>query len=84
MAAKSLKQPMLFLQGERDYQVSLKDLNLWKTGLSSKKNVSFITYPDLNHLFITGKGKSISTEYNNPGKVSNSVIIDISNWIKRN
>jgi uncharacterized protein len=82
--AKTLKQPMLFLQGARDYQVSLKDLNLWKTGLSSKKNASFITYPDLNHLFITGNGKSTPAEYNNPGHVSNTVITDISNWIKIN
>jgi uncharacterized protein len=81
--AKSIKKPMLILQGERDYQVTLKDFNLWKSNLSGNKNVSFKTYKDLNHLFITGKGKSTPEEYNLAGHVSQNVIDDICKWIKK-
>jgi uncharacterized protein len=80
--AEILKQPMFFLQGERDYQVTLKDFELWKTALSNKQNVAFKLYSNLNHLFIDGKGKSTPQEYSNPGQVSDNVINDISNWIK--
>lgn len=83
ITAKKITKPMLIMQGERDYQVSLEDLNIWKTNLSSNKGVTFKTYKDLNHLFMTGKGKSTPAEYNVEGHVSQSVIDDIFNWIKK-
>jgi dienelactone hydrolase len=81
-AAKSLTQPMLILNGERDYQVSMDDFRLWQSALSSRKNVLFKSYPKLNHLFIEGSGKSTPAEYATPGNVAEQVIIDIANWIK--
>jgi uncharacterized protein len=82
-AAKSIKKPMLILQGERDYQVTLRDFNIWKLNLSSNKNVTLKTYKDLNHLFMTGKGKSTPEEYNLEGHVSQNVIDDICSWVKK-
>jgi len=82
--AKKIKKPLLILQGERDYQVTMGDYRGWKNALSGKKNVVFITYPPLNHLFIPGKGKSKPEEYMKPGNVSWKVIRDISRWIKKN
>ena len=79
--AKSLKQPMLILQGGRDYQVTEVDLGNWKAALSSRANVTFKLYPDLNHLFITGTGKATPSEYEQPGTVEQSVVRDISDWI---
>ena len=81
--AKSIKKPMLILQGERDYQVTLRDYNIWKLNLSNNKNVSFKTYKDLNHLFMTGNGKATPEEYNVEGHVSQNVIDDICQWIKK-
>ncbi|MEN6355479.1 MAG: DUF3887 domain-containing protein [Armatimonadota bacterium] len=81
--AKSLKQPMLILQGRRDYQATTADFNIWKTKLSSRTDVTFKLYPDLNHLFITGKGKITPQEYEVPGHVSEKVVDDIAAWIKR-
>ncbi|MCK4235833.1 MAG: prolyl oligopeptidase family serine peptidase [Candidatus Krumholzibacteria bacterium] len=80
--AKSLKQPILILQGERDYQVTMKDFERWMAALSSRKNVEFKAYPKLNHLFIEGDGKSSPDEYQTPGHVAEIVINDIANWIK--
>src|ERR1041385_4552384 len=80
-AAKKLTVPMLFLQGERDFQVTTKDLALWKTGLAGRKDVTFKTYPALNHLFVAGEGKSTEAEYRKPGHVAPEVIDDIAKWI---
>jgi uncharacterized protein len=80
--AKSLTIPMLILQGERDYQVTMEDFNGWANGLKGRNNVTFKTYADLNHLFITGTGKSTPAEYNQPGHVNMTVIEDIAAWIR--
>ncbi|MCE5310676.1 MAG: hypothetical protein LLG20_23805, partial [Acidobacteriales bacterium] len=80
--AKQLKQPMLILQGERDYQVTMEDFNGWKTALGDRKNVVFKTYPKLNQLFIAGEGKSLPAEYMRPGRMDAGVIDDIAAWVK--
>lgn len=80
--AKALKQPLLILQGGRDYQVSPADFDGWKKGLRSRTDVTFKFYPELNHLFIIGTGKSRPAEYNRPGHVSEAVVDDIAAWIK--
>jgi dienelactone hydrolase len=81
-AAQSLKQPLLILQGERDYQVTMgDDFAKWKAALGSKPGVTFRTYPALNHLFLPGTGKSVPAEYETPGHVPADVISDIAAWI---
>lgn len=80
--AKKLKQPILVLQGERDYQVTMTDFNLWKQNLSNKPKNEFISYPTLNHLFMKGEGKSTPSEYDKQGNVDFQIISDISNWVK--
>lgn len=77
--AKSLSMPMLFLQGENDYQVTMADLRLWQNGLSAKKNVTFISYPGLYHLFMPGEGKP--SDYQKADHISEKVISDIASWI---
>ncbi len=82
--AKKIQSRIFILQGERDYQVTMTDFELWKKTLSDHKNVSFKSYPKLNHLFIEGSGKSKPAEYEKPGNVAEDVITDISEWIKKN
>jgi dienelactone hydrolase len=79
--AQSLNIPILILQGERDYQVSMKDFQLWKQSLSQSPNASFKSYPLLNHLFMKGEGPSYPEEYNQQGNISEMVISDIAAWI---
>ena len=55
---KALKQPLLILQGERDYQVTMDNFAAWKKALAGRPSVTFKTYPKLNHLFTEGEGKS--------------------------
>ncbi|QDT26034.1 Alpha/beta hydrolase family protein [Gimesia panareensis] len=80
-AARTLSQPLLILQGERDYQVTMADFELWKAALSERKDVKLISYPGLNHLFIAGEGKSQPGEYLVPGHVSEKVMRDIAAWV---
>ncbi len=81
--ARNLKQPMLILQGGRDYQVTMEDFQSWERALFFRKNVEFKIYPELNHLFIEGEGKSTPAEYQKAGHVAKIVIDDIANWIKK-
>ncbi len=80
--AKKIKQPILILQGERDYQVTMTDFDLWKLTLGLNSKNKFISYPSLNHLFMTGKEKSNPDEYEKPNNVEEQIILDISKWIK--
>jgi hypothetical protein len=79
--AKSLKQPLLILQGGRDYQVTPEQFDDWKKGLEGSTKVTFKLYPELNHLFITGKGKSSPSEYEKGGYVAEEVVSDIADWV---
>jgi dipeptidyl aminopeptidase/acylaminoacyl peptidase len=81
--AKKIDMPMLILQGERDYQVSMKDFALWRAALDKRANVVYHSYPKLNHLFVAGEGKSEPAEYERPGHVSAEVIQDIAVWIEK-
>lgn len=79
--AKNLTLPMLVLQGERDYQVTMVDFKAWADGLKGRNNVVLKSYPDLNHLFMTGTGKSTPAEYSQPSHINKCVIKDIADWI---
>jgi len=79
--AAKLRQPLLILHSERDYQVTMEDFQAWKKGLAEKKNVTFKSYPSLNHLFIEGEGKLTPAEYEKSGHVAPVVIEDIAAWI---
>jgi alpha-beta hydrolase superfamily lysophospholipase len=80
-AARSVKAPMLILQGERDYQVTPEEFAKWKAALSSRRDVTFHSYAALNHLFIAGTGPSLPAEYQVPGHVAEDVIRDVATWI---
>jgi dienelactone hydrolase len=82
-AAKALKQPLLVLQGERDYQVTPAEFEKWKAALAGHAAVTFRSYPALNHLFIAGTGKSLPTEYQASGHIAEEVVTDIAAFIKR-
>lgn len=81
--AKSLAAPMLILQGERDYQVTMADFAAWQSGLAGRDGVSFKSYPGLNHLFMTGSGPPSPAEYDVAGNVAREVVDDIAAWIAR-
>ena len=79
--AKALTRPLLILQGGRDYQVTRADFEGWERGLKGLKNVELQLYPELNHQFIAGTGKSSPDEYSKAGNVAVEVVDDVARWI---
>jgi len=85
LVASKIETPLLILQGQRDYQVTLKEFEIWKETLVNKKNTSFHLYEKLNHLFIEGPGKiSTPKEYEEQGNVAHYVINDIAAFVLEN
>jgi alpha-beta hydrolase superfamily lysophospholipase len=81
--ARKLAKPMLILQGEKDYQVTLKDFENWKSALGSRKDVEFKSYAKLFHLFIETEDKAAPSNYAVEGNVAKYVVDDIAAWIKK-
>lgn len=83
--ASKLPQPIMVLQGGRDYQVTTSgDFDLWKQKLESNEKNVLKLYPDLNHLFIVGEGTAVPEEYFfKPGHVDDQVLDDISEFVKK-
>lgn len=85
---KAITRPSLFLQGGRDYQVTVDgDFARWRKALDGVENganlFTFKVYPSLNHLFISGSGKSTPSEYlDRTGNVDSAVVADIADWVK--
>jgi dienelactone hydrolase len=82
--AAKLAIPMLILQGERDYQVTARDLQGWRDALGGHAGVTIKSYPALNHLFQPGEGKSTPAEYQQAGHMPDLVFDDIARWINQN
>jgi uncharacterized protein len=80
--ARSIPQPLLLLQGERDYQVTVaNDLDVWLKGLKGRKGVTVVEFPKADHLFLDGTGPPTPLEYNKRGHVNPKVISTIAAWI---
>ncbi|MBA3900234.1 MAG: dienelactone hydrolase family protein [Bacteroidetes bacterium] len=84
-SARNVKVPILFLQGEKDKQVTVNDFKIWSDGLKKVKQAHFKLYNNLGHYFIEGsEGQENLNEYTNPGSVPLNVVIDMVRWIKKN
>ncbi|HEX8073017.1 MAG TPA: alpha/beta fold hydrolase [Pyrinomonadaceae bacterium] len=82
-AAARLPQPFLILQGERDYNVTMDAFRDWQQALAARKDVTFKTYPKLDHLFLEGAGPATDADYARPRNIPKYVIDDIAAWIKK-
>ena len=78
-----LMVPIFVLQGERDYQVTMTDFELWNNTMKDKANYSSKAYKKLNHLFLEGEGKLVPAEYMNKSNVPKYIIEDIFIWLKK-
>jgi dienelactone hydrolase len=80
--AKQSAVPLLILQGERDFVVTMKDFALWKAALAAQKSVTLKSYPTLNRVLTPGEGAPSEAEERKPGQhVSPGVIDDIAKWL---
>lgn len=81
-AAKKIEVPVLVLQGERDYQVTMKQFNIWQTNFKDSDNWIFKSYASLNHFMMSGTGGPNSEEYKVRSHVDDIVTQDIIQFIK--
>jgi pimeloyl-ACP methyl ester carboxylesterase len=82
--ARSIPQPLLLLQGDRDYQVTVaSDLDVWRRGLAGRKGVTITRFPQADHLFLDGAGPPTPLEYQKPGHVDPKLIPTIASWIDK-
>jgi fermentation-respiration switch protein FrsA (DUF1100 family) len=75
------QKKLLFLQGERDYQVPKSELFLWQNALKNNPNASFELYPKLNHLGLEGDKASVPSEYEVAGNIPEYVIKRIARFV---
>lgn len=78
---KKFKGKVLVLQGEKDFQVSMIDFNLWKQALQGNKRASAIAFPTLGHLFVEAGKTNTVADYDLPQHVPLEVVDTLSNWI---
>jgi len=81
-AAKAVEVPMLVLQGENDWQVTMAQYEGWKEALKDRTDVTFHSYPKVNHLLAEYDGISIGMEYSGASNVSKAIIDDLAAWVK--
>jgi len=80
--AAALKIPILIVQGGRDYQVTMTDFADWQKALAGHTNVTYKTYPAINHLLMPGTGPASPAEYSKPNHVEQGVVEDIAAWVQ--
>lgn len=82
--SQQIDTPLLILQGERDYQVTMTDFEKWQETYTDNDRVTLKSYPALNHQFMSQgdlSRLSIPADYEIADFVSAEVIQDIANWI---
>jgi uncharacterized protein len=80
--AKKLAIPMFIAQGGRDYQVTRVDFAAWQKALGRRKNATLKLYPELDHLFAAGEGKSSPRDYDERRPVDVRLIDDLAAWVR--
>lgn len=83
--ASLIKQPMLILQGGRDYQVTVADeFSVWRGAFATNPRFQMIEYPSLGHAFMTGNDPPGPKDIERPAHVDQKVLDDIARWVKGN
>jgi uncharacterized protein len=82
--AAGLPQPMLLVQGGRDYQATVADdLSRWRAGLGRRPDVAIRVYPADNHFFFPGDGPSSPAELAAAQHFDPVVVADVADWLSR-
>jgi dienelactone hydrolase len=79
--AKTLKLPVLNVQGGRDYNVTLKEFRLWEAAMAGKSNYQSQVFDDLDHLYFKGVGMAKPEDISKAQHVDKRVIERIASFI---
>lgn len=82
--AGRIRTPLLVLQGERDYQITMADFELWRQALAEHPDALLRSYPALDHLFMAGEGLSKPEDFfATQRNVDPAVLRDVIQWVRR-
>ena len=79
--AEEMTEPVLLLQGEEDYQVTMTDFGIWKDAFGGKAGWTLISYPGLTHTFTPGQKAEGSAVYARAEKTDGQVIRDLAGFV---
>ena len=77
---KNTTIPMMFLQGEKDFETPMNCFERWQTLLTGRVNTAYHQYKQLGHYLFTGSKEPSRKDYDVRNTVSSSCIGDIANW----
>jgi fermentation-respiration switch protein FrsA (DUF1100 family) len=80
-AMAGIGRPLLMLQGEGDYQVTMSDFARFEAALSGKEGVTMISYPGLSHLFTPSGDPPSPDAYRQSASFDETVLDDMAAWI---
>ncbi|MEA1875050.1 MAG: prolyl oligopeptidase family serine peptidase [Bacteroidota bacterium] len=81
---KIVEEPIFLIQGEGDYQVSMKDFRMFRRALRKRKLPYEVkSYEKVNHLLFENVGEPSNKEYERPDHVEDYIIKDVAEWIKK-
>ena len=83
-AAEEITEPVLLLQGEEDYQVTMTDFGIWKDAFGEKENWHLVSYPGLTHCFTAGLKTEGSAAYARADRMDPRVIREIADFVAAN
>ena len=72
--------PLLFLQGEKDFETPLKFFEKWQSLLTGRAHTAYHQYKLLGHYLFPGSSEPSAKDYDEKQTVSSAVIADIANW----
>lgn len=82
---QGVRQPVLFLQGTADFQVTRADwMGLQQLAAKSPARIRFVELPGINHLGLKTEDKRGMDDYKAKRAVAPEVIDAMAAWIKRN
>jgi dienelactone hydrolase len=82
--ARRLTQPMLVVQGQRDYQVTPRDdFAQWQAAFAHDPRVTLKEYPGLGHLLMPAGDPPSPADYQRAGHVDGKVLDDVASWIRQ-
>jgi len=80
-AAGEITRPVLLLQGEEDYQVTMEDFGIWQEHFGEKENWTLKSYPGLIHCLTPGQKTEGGNAYLGDKKIDAQVILDIAEFV---
>lgn len=79
--AEDMNMPVLVLQGEEDYQVTVDDFKIWEDSFKDKENWTFKSFPGLTHMFMSGSYENGPADYMGEKHIPEEVIDVIADFI---